>query len=151
MEKSCPSCLSRRTFLGISLGTATAGLLVSCGISPTAPTSSGSNGVFTFKFSDYPALKNAGGSAHVSIKAASGTKDVYITRVSTSSVVTVSTVCTHLGCTIGGYDSGTGKYTCPCHGSVFNSDGSVSNGPASKALTTFSSTLTQEGVEVTAA
>ncbi len=151
MENICPTCLSRRKFLELSLGTAAAGLLVACGQSPTTPVTSGGNGVFTFKFSEYPALKNTGGTAHVSISAASGTKDVYITRVGSSSVVTVSTVCTHLGCTIGGYDSGTQKYTCPCHGSVFNADGSVSNGPAAKALTTFTSALTQEGVEVAAA
>ena len=46
-------------------------------------------------------------------------------------VYAVSLVCTHLGCivkpTVTGFD-------CPCHGSRFGSDGSVTRGPAPVAL-----------------
>lgn len=46
-------------------------------------------------------------------------------------VYAVSTVCTHLGCIVkaegGGFD-------CPCHGSRFAIDGTVTKGPAPKAL-----------------
>jgi Rieske Fe-S protein len=52
----------------------------------------------------------------------------------TSGVVTaVSAVCTHQGCTV---NAGTGKLSCPCHGSVFGLDGAVQNGPASTPLPT---------------
>ncbi len=46
-------------------------------------------------------------------------------------VFAVSLVCTHLGCIV--KPSGTG-FDCPCHGSRFAPDGSVTHGPAPTAL-----------------
>lgn len=43
----------------------------------------------------------------------------------------LSLVCTHLGCTIEAQDTG---FACPCHGSRFAADGTLTNGPASKPL-----------------
>ncbi len=40
-------------------------------------------------------------------------------------------ICTHLGCTP---RLQSGGYACPCHGSRFNRDGAVLNGPASRPL-----------------
>lgn len=45
----------------------------------------------------------------------------------------MSKVCTHLGCSV--VWSGEEKsFNCPCHGSKFNPDGSVKNGPAEEPL-----------------
>ncbi len=46
-------------------------------------------------------------------------------------VYAVSRICTHLGCII---KSAANGFHCPCHGSRFAPDGSVSKGPAPKAL-----------------
>jgi nitrite reductase/ring-hydroxylating ferredoxin subunit len=46
-------------------------------------------------------------------------------------VYAVSLVCTHLGCIVKPTASG---FECPCHGSRFGRDGSVTKGPAPKAL-----------------
>jgi cytochrome b6-f complex iron-sulfur subunit len=46
-------------------------------------------------------------------------------------VYAVSTVCTHLGCIVKKEGAG---FACPCHGSKFALDGSVTKGPAPKAL-----------------
>ena len=43
----------------------------------------------------------------------------------------VSTVCTHLGCLVKPNPEG---FDCPCHGSRFARDGSVTKGPAPRAL-----------------
>lgn len=44
----------------------------------------------------------------------------------------LSAICTHAGCTVSEVAGGT--ISCPCHGSKFNLDGSVANGPASSPL-----------------
>lgn len=43
-----------------------------------------------------------------------------------------SSRCSHLGCTINKIEGD--KLVCPCHGSTYNLEGSVTKGPASKAL-----------------
>lgn len=46
-------------------------------------------------------------------------------------VYAISTICTHLGCVV---KAAAGGFECPCHGSRFAPDGSVTKGPAPKAL-----------------
>jgi len=53
----------------------------------------------------------------------------------------LSAVCTHLGCTVNRTGQG---YHCPCHGSVFDDQGSVKSGPAPRALEWFLVTLSKD-------
>ena len=48
-----------------------------------------------------------------------------------NNVHAMSTVCTHLVCIVKATDEG---FDCPCHGSKFAKDGSVTKGPAPKGL-----------------
>ncbi|MGA2542845.1 MAG: Rieske 2Fe-2S domain-containing protein [Verrucomicrobiota bacterium] len=53
----------------------------------------------------------------------------------------LSAICTHLGCTVNRAEKG---YHCPCHGSVFDDQGSVKSGPAPHALAWFQVTLSKD-------
>ena len=54
-------------------------------------------------------------------------------RKADGSVSALSILCTHVCCTCQ-YDNGTQEYYCPCHGSVFDKNGNVVQGPASSKL-----------------
>ena len=58
--------------------------------------------------------------------------EVVVTQPSAGEFKGFSAICTHQGCTVNEVADGT--INCPCHGSKFNLDGSVANGPASKPL-----------------
>lgn len=50
-----------------------------------------------------------------------------------SGYVALSDICTHAGCAVL-YDSSTKTLPCPCHGSLFNINGTVLRGPAVTSL-----------------
>lgn len=58
-------------------------------------------------------------------------------------VAAVSAVCTHLGCTVR-HVEGEG-YSCPCHGSRFDREGRVLDGPAPKPLAWYRVGLSRRG------
>jgi Rieske Fe-S protein len=58
--------------------------------------------------------------------------EVVVTQPSAGVFKGFSAKCTHKGCTVDKVADGT--IDCPCHGSKFNLDGSVANGPADKPL-----------------
>jgi cytochrome b6-f complex iron-sulfur subunit len=60
-------------------------------------------------------------------------------------VYAVSIVCTHLGCIV--QPTGDG-FSCPCHGSQFARDGSVTRGPAPRALSWLSVSASGDTVVV---
>lgn len=84
------------------------------------------------------ALNNTGGSVH--------RNGVLVIRKSSTEFVALSEKCTHQGCTVG-YSTSNTRVECPCHGSVFNTNGGVINGPASSPLRKYS--VTQNGTVLT--
>ena len=74
------------------------------------------------------------------VQASSVQPNVFLVfRDSTTAFTVLTAVCTHEGCTV---DSFNGQlYTCPCHGSRYTTAGGVANGPANRALQTYSSSL----------
>lgn len=69
---------------------------------------------------------------------------IYIFRDRDKGFAAASAVCTHLGCTVAHFQSDQ-KFHCPCHGSVFDADGSVMHGPAPKSLQWFEVTQARDG------
>jgi cytochrome b6-f complex iron-sulfur subunit len=56
----------------------------------------------------------------------------YLTRLD-GEIVALSEKCTHLGCRVPFCDS-SGRFECPCHGSVFNRVGDYLAGPAPRGM-----------------
>ncbi len=83
---------------------------------------------------NYSALKNAGGFVVVS--------GIIVVNSGGDDYVGLSSICTHQGCTVG-YSVQNNNFPCPCHGSVFNANGSVANGPATQPLKQY--TVTKDG------
>jgi len=54
----------------------------------------------------------------------------------------ISTTCTHLGCSVAVSETG---FACPCHGSRYDQDGTVTGGPAPRALPWYPVTLAPNG------
>jgi Rieske Fe-S protein len=55
-----------------------------------------------------------------------------LSRTGDQSFTAVDATCTHEGCTVNGIDGTT--YVCPCHGSRYDRNGRVVNGPATASL-----------------
>jgi Rieske Fe-S protein len=62
---------------------------------------------------------------------------IAVTRLSETVVLAVSRICTHEGCTVNLPTSSGGTLNCPCHGSRFQTNGTVVNGPAARSLGSF--------------
>ncbi len=88
---------------------------------------------------------------HVKVAATSGSKDLFVTRISSTSVNAVSAICTHQSCTLNKFMTSSQQYGCPCHSSRFNADGSVAQGPATTALSSYTGTVTATGADFTIA
>jgi nitrite reductase/ring-hydroxylating ferredoxin subunit len=76
-------------------------------------------------------LANVGSAALVDTSSGS----FLVAHTAVDTFVALTAVCTHEGCTITGYDNQT--YTCPCHGSQYNTNGGVVRGPAPQSLRQF--------------
>jgi len=76
-----------------------------------------------------PELTRVGGA--VRIDPGDGSDAVYLRRVSETGFSALSMECMHLGCSVRVQG---GKFRCPCHGSAYDLDGNVLNGPAKESL-----------------
>lgn len=69
---------------------------------------------------------------------------VFIVRAKEGYFYAISAVCTHLGC-IANWKSEDDIIACPCHGSKFDKEGKVIDGPAPRPLQRFSMMLDEQG------
>jgi cytochrome b6-f complex iron-sulfur subunit len=155
---------SRREFCGTAcralsvatLGGAMAALLEACGASSPSgtsgsfggsalPTVSGTavSGAVTVSIVAGSPLATVGGAALV--RASNNT--FLVARTSQDAFTALTAICTHETCTITDVSGQT--YVCPCHGSRFSQTGQVQNGPASRALRSFSTRLASDVLTIT--
>lgn len=60
-------------------------------------------------------------------------KKIAAYRKNKEELITLSPVCTHMGCIVG-WNNADKTWDCPCHGSRYEADGTVKRGPATKNL-----------------
>jgi len=101
------------------------------------------------KSADYPILEAPGGS--VQIRFNQTVKPLTINRLSPQEFITLDSICTHQGCTVGPFVNGNNCMTCPCHGSRYDIEGRVfrngtggSSEPAPNDLNRFETTYDEE-------
>jgi|SRR3954465_10443127 Rieske Fe-S protein len=79
-----------------------------------------------------PAAKAIAKTADVPVGSGVIVDQIVVTQPSAGVFKGFSAKCTHKGCMVDKVADGT--IDCPCHGSKFNLDGTVANGPAAKPL-----------------
>ncbi len=122
----------RRTFLGTILGgwavTATAGVAYPVLEYLNAPALGGETSEVTLTTDDL----DVGQAVQILRKG----QPVIVMRHSETEFVTVSAVCTHLGCIVK-WDEATQTLECPCHAARFGKEGEVLAGPPQSGLPLF--------------
>jgi Rieske Fe-S protein len=76
-------------------------------------------------------------------------RPIIIIRTGDTAYTTLLLVCTHEGCKGSQISYASTILTCTCHGSKFTALGAVVNGPATKPLSTFSTTYNDSDKTVT--
>ena len=128
---------------GATLATVFAG----CGGGADSPTSPSSRavdlGVSAGRFTGSGVDVDVAGSALSGVGGAVLVQSVagvfLLSRTGESSFTAIDAVCSHESCTVTGFE-GT-AYVCPCHGSRYDRNGRVLNGPAVAALRQFPTTF----------
>jgi cytochrome b6-f complex iron-sulfur subunit len=147
-----PGDVARREFLSQATLAAAAALLASCtqGGDSFAPKSANpdpgpgtSGGSLTVTVASFPALATVGGIAAVGTISFT---PIAVVRTGASSYVALSRICTHAGCDISVVSGG---FSCPCHGSQFDSTGAATQGPAVNALERFHVAVSGDGTTLT--
>jgi cytochrome b6-f complex iron-sulfur subunit len=70
----------------------------------------------------------------------------YLTRID-GEIVALSETCTHLGCRVP-WCASSGRFECPCHGSVFNRAGDYLAGPAPRGMDRYPFTTVNGVIEI---
>jgi nitrite reductase/ring-hydroxylating ferredoxin subunit len=105
----------------------------------------------SLSFSQYPALKNSGGSAQIQPSGYSdpvcGQNNIIVVHTSAGTYAALSSACTHACCVVS--FNGTSLH-CPCHGATFDvTTGKCTNGRAGQSLQVLQTCADANGVYVT--
>ena len=108
-----------------------------------------STGVITIDTSMiYQTLQSTGGAIALSGSDTFDSRGIIVLRTSNTGVRALSRNCTHAGFTVN-INSAANNLVCPSHNSIFDLNGNVVSGPASRALTRYNASLNTEGTIIT--
>ena len=131
--------MKRRSFLVLAGGALAGASLPGCAAF-VATTVTPVDGVIRLTIRNFPQLQQPGG--YLKIRPAGSEVPLYVLNQSERGFTVVSSICTHLQCTINVEGS---ALRCPCHGSEFDREGNVRRGPAARPLDRFPATVTDAG------
>jgi cytochrome b6-f complex iron-sulfur subunit len=128
-------------------GATLATMVASCGGGADSPTSPGGRavdlGVSSGRYTGSSVDVDVAGSALTDVGGAVLVESIagvfLVARTSANSFTAIDAVCSHQSCTVSGADGA--AYVCPCHGSRYDRNGRVLNGPATAALRQFPTTF----------
>ncbi len=103
------------------------------------------SGVITLAIDASSPLATVGNAAQVQY----GSGTLLVARTAQDTFAAVTAICTHQACTITGYSNQI--YTCPCHGSQFNTNGQVRKGPATSPLRNYQTQFANDQLTITLA
>lgn len=139
-----PCACTRRSVLIRGTLTIGAAALGCAGRGESAKEVPSEGGAVVLPLAEHPALANAGGSEV--IRADGKGKPILVRNDGDAGITALSLKCTHMGCAVR-VDEG-GALACPCHGSRYAADGSVTKGPAKEPLTRLPATLGGDAITV---
>ncbi|HEX5221948.1 MAG TPA: ubiquinol-cytochrome c reductase iron-sulfur subunit [Verrucomicrobiae bacterium] len=98
-------------------------------------------GMFKVRVSDYPALAQPFGSVRLGLNPVHSDDfpdgsfyPFLINRDDAGNFFVLDGECRHQGCVVATFDTGEMRIRCPCHGSTYDYDGSVWDGPTTQPL-----------------
>lgn len=110
----------------------------------SAITVSGQTTTVDLTHSDVSSLQNSGGWLLITKSSA----NILVVNIDGSTYRAFSSVCTHTGCT-DSWAFSNSEFICNCHGSRFNTQGQVVNGPASSDLPEYETSINSETLTIT--
>ncbi|MBI2616341.1 MAG: ubiquinol-cytochrome c reductase iron-sulfur subunit [Gemmatimonadetes bacterium] len=131
--------MRRREFVGIAAGALSASALPGCATFVAAPVTP-VNGEIRLALRNHPQLERRGG--YLKIRPVGTETRLYVVTADRGRYSVVSPICTHLACTVN--VEGT-QIRCPCHGSTFDLEGNVLQGPATQPLRRYPVSVTADG------
>jgi cytochrome b6-f complex iron-sulfur subunit len=105
--------------------------LEACSKKSSTPSAPSVNFTIDISSAQYSALQTNGGYVY--------SNNLIIARDSKGNFIALYDVCPHAGCTI--QFNSRDKFPCPCHGSLFDEDGNVVNGPATSGVKKYNTSL----------
>lgn len=131
--------MRRREFVELATGALGATVLPACAAfvaTPVTPV----NGEIRLVLRNHPQLDHAGG--YLKIRPTGSETPLYVLASGGERYTVLSSICTHLQCTVNVAGS---QLHCPCHGSTFDLEGNVLQGPATAPLARYPARVTAGG------